>query len=923
MNDSDMTFSALRCCMQTSPAVVDSQFPVFEWLGLFDLPDTEGYSIRLQLSSDPDFSDRGLVRSLRKCCSASDVPRITAAEWGGERVLEWGRVYYWRLALEDDGGEPSTWSAVQVVLTGLLGGRWPGQWVRGSAAQDRLENRVDSLVAQWAGAATADSGTATALRGQEPVWSFRNEFGLPDEADSPCLLFLAACGAARMRINGRLVEDAVLDPVQTEYDKEQSYRVLDVSGFVRAGVNELEVELAGGWYHQPAIWPGIADYGRPSFSGFLRQGGATIPFAAGWSVLPSSTHGANLYAGECCDGVCSSRRQWDGALQVKDGRVAVPVPPPEVPLRAQEIPSATPVESFPPASVVRRADGSVCVDLGRNIAGMLRIRPGEQAGAVLVLEYAEQLLGDGSPDRHTIGEFATKVGQVDLYRCAGMEGENWRADWGYKAFRYVIIQGWTGPLERERFEAVVVRNPLAKIGEFRSDSELLNRLQTLAYRSMESNLHGIFEDCPGREKCGWLGDMLATHRVWWLNFDLAAMMLKFVRDIELATEEDGVAPGIVGGARKCGKWMDWAAATVILPCQAYRERGDSEALAAHWPYVVRYAETAFDRLMERCREGRPILAPGDWHDFGLGDWCDLPADRARAGEEFPSCSDPLQIACMTVFEALQDSVNIAVWLGLDRTHPQLAAKAHAVAERLRDLYEDPDGSYGSQTGDALALALGLSRQPEKTLASLLRRLEMNGGHFDVGCYGHARLWSVLARHGHAETALDVLTRPGYPGFVDQIARGATTLWERQGEARKEGDLPQNSLNHHFHAGYGSFLYEYCAGMRQSDESIAWSTIEFELPLLRRLNSAEASVQTVRGRGSSAWQKTNGKVFWTVSIPPGAVAAIHFPCGRGAKLTASVLPKKHPALDALLEESVAGLSARLQAGTHRFEWYDDA
>jgi len=909
MKEKEPTWVVIPSCQsQASPAVVDETAPVFEWVLRSDSMGHLGSSVRIIVAKDATFSSSGLVWNGLWNRSENEIPRIT---YTGP-TLEWGRVYYWRLGLVGDEDEAPIWSDAQTFYTGLQGRSWPGEWVRSAHVSREGSDRGTHLVNQWIERATVDGEAADALREQEPVRCFHNEFEPPPPVsnEKSCLLFWAACGAARIRVNGRLIEDAILDPVQTEYDKEQRYRILDVSPFLRAGINQLQVELAGGWYHQPAVWPGVADYGCPSFSCFLRQEGSSIPFKGSWSMRGSPTLAANLYGGECFDARTQTDTKWKAAERA---------PAPSVPLCAQTIQAVSPVETFQATSVERRSDGKVLVDLGRNIAGSLRIYPRQNVGSTLSLEYIEQLRRDGSPDRNTIGEFATKVRQVDLYCCSGEGGETWRASWGYKALRYVLIDGWEGPLDRERFEAVVLRNPVGRVGEFHADLDILNTLHVLACRSMESNLHGVFEDCPGREKCGWLGDILATHRVWWLNFDIDAMMRKFMRDIELATDPDGVPSGIAGGARKCAKWFDWAAATVLLPHQHYCERGDLEVLSAHWSYVLRYVSAAFDAFKERWQEGRAIHEPGDWHDFGLGDWCDIPADRSKSGAEFPSCSDPLQIAAMTVLEALQCAAEIATWLGRTQDAAQIAEKADSMKSRLQALYEASDGGFGSQTADALALHLGLSAHPRKTLQSLLRRLAENGGHFDVGCIGHSRLWTVLARLGQAERALEALTLPGYPGFVDQVERGATTLWERQGEAREAGDDPQNSLNHHFHAGYDEFLYETCAGLRQADDSVAWSILEFDLPLIKRLDSCSAQVNTIRGIAASSWRVEGGEATWRVTVPSGAVARILIPQATSDRLKVQSSDKSKAEAFQIISGESGGLRALLSSGTYQFVW----
>ncbi len=54
----------------------------------------------------------------------------------------------------------------------------------------------------------------------------------------------------------------------------------------------------------------------------------------------------------------------------------------------------------------------------------------------------------------------------------------------------------------------------------------------------------------------------------------------------------------------------------------------------------------------------------------------------------------------------------------------------------------------------------------------------SGGHLSVGFLGVENLLPVLADHGHADTAYQILLQPGFPGWGYMIGRGATTIWER-------------------------------------------------------------------------------------------------------------------------------------------------
>jgi len=51
-----------------------------------------------------------------------------------------------------------------------------------------------------------------------------------------------------------------------------------------------------------------------------------------------------------------------------------------------------------------------------------------------------------------------------------------------------------------------VHTALEPAGYFECSDARLNQLHRMALWTHRSNVHGIPEDCPARERCGWLGD---------------------------------------------------------------------------------------------------------------------------------------------------------------------------------------------------------------------------------------------------------------------------------------------------------------------------------------------------------------------------------------------------------------------------------
>ena len=79
-----------------------------------------------------------------------------------------------------------------------------------------------------------------------PVDCFRKGF----HADAPlkARLYITAFGLYEAKINGKRVGDFVLAPGHTDYTKRIQLQTYDVTDLIESGDNDIEVELADGWY---------------------------------------------------------------------------------------------------------------------------------------------------------------------------------------------------------------------------------------------------------------------------------------------------------------------------------------------------------------------------------------------------------------------------------------------------------------------------------------------------------------------------------------------------------------------------------------------------------------------------------------------------------------------------------------------------
>jgi len=284
-----------------------------------------------------------------------------------------------------------------------------------------------------------------------------------------------------------------------------------------------------------------------------------------WAAGPITAN--NVYAGECYDARLDIADWCQPGFDDSTWEKARPMDPPGGELVEQVMPPMRRIEALAPVAIREVKPGIFVVDFGQNFAGWTRFRVEAPSGTEIILRCAETISPDGMVDTASTGVFATHVEQVDRYLCRGGGIEEWEPRFTYHGFRYVEVTGWPGPLLPTQITGIVVHNDLPVAGRFECSDARLNTLHRMAQWTLRSNLQGIPEDCPAREKCGWLGDanLVAEFALW--NYDANSFWQKYLGDIETTRSVNGGIPGNVAPGKRyparCGSfavlpsWLQW------------------------------------------------------------------------------------------------------------------------------------------------------------------------------------------------------------------------------------------------------------------------------------------------------------------------------------------------------------------------------
>jgi alpha-L-rhamnosidase len=770
-------------------------------------------------------------------------------EWEG-KTLTGGRACWWKARIRDDLGELGPWSDAAFFEIGLLEGDWRGYWI------GDINRHTESAPL-----------FRRAFRVEKPVARAR--------------FYLCGLGYHELSINGRKIGDHELDPAQTDYGERAMYVTHDVTRALQAGENALGIMLGCGFFDQNRVWvPGrryglseAPSYGRPRLIAQLviRYADGSVDMIASdgrWKVAQGPIGMNNVYAGEEYD----ARREqpgWDlPGFNDRAWAQAVPTEGPGGRLCAQRIPPIKRREILSPVALTEARPGCWVYDLGQNFAGRVRLRLSGVAHEEITLRFAETLDASGMIDTASTGVFATAVEQVDRYRNDARDAIDWETRFVWHGFRYVELRGVRKAPAPDALEGVALYSAVEPRGAFSCSHETVNALHRASVWTQKSNMHSVPEDCPARERCGWLADAFIAADMASSNFHMAAFYAKYMEDID-TTRKDGIPWDIAPGKRRAARGIpDWIAAYIILPWHLYVWYGDRQILARSW----RGMRLVMDHLMGRAKDG--VLRGG------RGDWCD-PGTRTNPEQTPEAVTTTAWYGHCAGIMGKAASV-----LGDREASTRYAPLASEIREAFRkNFFDSGRKTCGSQAADAMAIALGYVEGAEA--AAMAGHLEeetrvSKNGHAWIGIFGLRYFFDVLSRHGHGETALRSLVTPDYPSLGNLISRGATTLWEYYGEAAVDAYDGPRSLNHPMMACFDAWFYQGILGIRPDEAHPGFKEFLLEPQFLPGLSHAEGHFDSPYGRIESQWRRTGTSIEWRVVVPPNTRATIRLPVDQGDK-----------------------------------------
>ncbi len=746
--------------------------------------------------------------------------------------------YYWTVFVQSDKGEEAE-GEVQWFETGKRQQPWQAKWI----TCDNTEKR-------------------------HPF--FEKEI-VPSKKVASARLYICGLGLyeAFYRPDGtreaERIGEEYLTPYSNDYREWVQYQTYDVTRLIQQA-GTLSILLGNGWYKARFGFNALEDkgfYGNEwkliaelvlTYEDGSREVAGTDE---SWKVRRSAITFSNLYDGE-----------WrDDTLEELPLKQAELCQPPEGELTERMSLPVTIHERFAPVKLLDTPKGEKVFDMGQEFTGIFALRMKEPAGTKIHIRTGEILQGG-----NFYNENLRSARSEYIYISDGEE-KLLTPHFTYYGYRYVKIEG-VRELREEDFTGYALYSDVENRGSLHTGHDLVNRLIENVRWGLQGNFLDVPTDCPQRdERMGWTGDAQVFSPTATYLKDTYAFYAKYLYD--MAREQRALGGKVPDVVPSCGVESTacvWGDAACIIPWNLYLFYGDKSIL-----------EDQFDSMKAWVDYVRRV--DGDNHGwryvFHYGDWLALDNMNGNAEQVFGATDEEFIANLYYAISAGLVSKAAAV-LGKREEEEAYRKLSEEQLNEVKREYYSLTGRCCIKTQTALLLTLKyhLSENAELTKKQLMKLFEDSNEKLRTGFVGTPLLCNVLSDNGFGELAYKLLLNEEYPGWLNEVKLGATTVWERWNSLLPDGRISgvgMNSMNHYAYGSIVEWMFRHSAGIQPVESAPGFRKAVFTPAINRELGSMTGRYDSPMGVYECSWEfPDEAHVHLSVTVPFGCSAELKLP-----------------------------------------------
>lgn len=690
-------------------------------------------------------------------------------------------------------------------------------------------------------------------------------------------LIITSCGIFHGYINGIKVDNQLLLPKFTQYDKRLFYFTYDITDKLTDGANVIAALVGDGWYRGDVGWY-TGRYRNIYGTKIKLMAMVTLEYEdstvetfhtdESWKASQDGPHRKNsLVCGEFYD----ARYEMDGwNLAGFDDSAWHNVLPSEhtgalVPEEGEKVLEQ---ERYKPKLIITPL-GEKVLDFGQNLAGYVEFKVKGKAGQRVKLIHGERLDKDGNfflPPK----DARSKYQSLSYTLKDGVQ--TFKPYFSYNGFQYVWLKNWPGEVNPDDFTSIAIYSDLPQLGTFTCSNPLVNQFVNNARWSQKSNFVDIPTDCPTRERAGWTGDIGLYCETACYFMDTYDFLKKWLKDVALQQFENGCIPSVVP-YMKYPHFMDgssgWADAAVIVPMRLYHMYGKIEILENQYECMKKWIDFSISRAKKCAKENRDNQNPylnylldqgyhwGEWLEPGADAWGDIYRNRKTADSEVATAYFSYTTGLFAEASRILGKDDVAYYENIAK----LAAKAY------RWQYIEIEGGVQSprQCRYIRPIALKVTTDEQrKVLASELNdMLIQNDYMLNTGYLSTCWLLPVLTENGYAETAYKTYLNESPGAWMSHILNGATSIWEQWDGV--------SSRNHYGFGAVVGWLFKYVAGIQPLEAG-------FQKVLIKpypstQLNDIDAVYNSVAGKIHVKWSIAGNEFTLDLETPVSTIVIL--------------------------------------------------